>query len=225
MKISGVPNLLVALAAALLILPGCNGFGTGNSTLPGSTPDVAQQVSFRFVGNAGTPFLATVTDSRSSWQMHGVVPLNVIIANGTHPNRIVATKLTNDQRLLGVEIINGLGVGNVSSTFANYGLVVAGINGELDALAPPANPDVRFYVKAPPGGVFNALVEDESNSYVLQSTAPTVILYDSPNGNSQNGRVDGIFTRVTGGPFSIDLTFNKSFTHVSGSGTVTIKIN
>jgi hypothetical protein len=220
-----IVSLIIAIATAWLLLAGCSGFGTGNSTQPGSTPNVASQTSFRFVGNVGTPFVATVSDTRSSWRFNGVVPLNVIIANGQTANRIVATKLTNDTRLLSVEMIKGIGVDSVSSTFANYGLVVGSVGGELDALGPAANPDVRFYVKAPPNGVYNALVEDESNAFILQSAAPTIIFYDSPNGNSQSGRVDGLFTDVTGGSLSIDLTFNKAIVHAGGSGTVSIKIN
>lgn len=218
-------SVIITVAAALLLLAGCNGFGTGNATRPGSTPNIAAQTSFRFVGNVGTPFVATVSDKRSSWLLKGVVPLNVIIANGQAANRIVATKLTNDTRLLSVEVIKGIGVDSVSSTFANYGLVVGAVGGELDALGPAASPDVRFYVKAPPNGVYNALVEDESNAFILQSAAPTVIFFDSPNGNSQSGRVDGLFTDVTGGSLSIDLTFNNAIVHAGGSGTVSIKIN
>ena len=214
------------IALSLAALCGCNGFGSGNATQPGNTPNVAAQTSFRMVGNVGTPFVATVSDQRSSWEIRGVVPLNVIIANGNSPARVVATKLTNDTQLLSVEVISGFGVASISSTFANYGMVVGSVNGKLNALAPRASPDARFYINGPASAVFNATVEDESTAYVLQSRAPCVILYDSPNSNSLTGRVDGLFNLVSGGgTLSIDLSFDGNVVHAGGSGTVTIKIN
>ena len=213
---------LIALAAVC----GCNGFGSGNATQPGNTPNVAAQTSFRMVGNLGTPFVATVSDQRSSWVIQGVVPLNVLIANGNFPARIVATKLTNDNALLSIEVINGFSVATISSTFANYGMVVGSLNGKLNALAAPASPDVRFYINGPASGVFNATVEDSSTAYVLQSRAPCLILYDSPNNNSLTGHVDGIFNLVGGAEYlDIDLNFDGAIDTSGGSGTVTVKIN
>lgn len=215
---------LIALSLAAIF--GCNGFGSGNATQPGNTPDVAAQVSFRMVGTLGAPFVATVSDQRSSWKIQGVVPLNVIIANGINPSRIVATKLTNDNELLSIEVITGFSVATISSTFSNYGMVVGSVNGKLSALAPAASPDARFYINGPANGVFNAVVEDESTAYVLQSRAPCVILYDSPNDNSLSGRVDGIFNLVGGGGgLSINLSFDGNVVSAGGTGTVTIKIN
>lgn len=211
-------------AIALLAALGCNGFGTNNSTEPGSTPNTQSQTAYRMVGNVGTPFSVLISDQRSSWQINGTAPLSIIIANGLGPTRIVGTKTTNDTRLLSVELINGFDVKVISSTFANYGTVVASFGGRLNTLAAPASPDVRFFVKGPAAGIFNAVVEDETTAYVLQSRAPTIILYDSPNNNSQYGRVDGIFTQVSsGGPLSIDLSFNGHITHAGGNGTVSIK--
>src|SRR4029077_12890064 len=127
----------------------CGGFGTGNATQPGNTPNTSTQIIFRMVGNIGTPFCATISNNRSSWQIRGVVPLNIIIANGPLPNsnRIVATKLTNDSRLLSIEVISGFGAAQIFSTFPNYGVKGGNIGARLDALAPAANPDVRFFIK------------------------------------------------------------------------------
>jgi hypothetical protein len=224
-------NRYIALAGVFLTLVGlggCNGFGGANSTNPGSTPNSSSQIVFRFVGNTGTPFVATMSTSRSSWTIRGVVPLNALVANGPTPNpiRIVATKASNDTRLLSVEVLSGFNVVNLATTSINYGTIVANVgNNKLSNLAPPANPDVRFYVKGPPDGTYNALVEDETTAYVLQAQSPTVILFDSPNGNSQTGRVDGTFTQVKGAPIEVDLFFNSQFVHASGSGTFSIKIN
>jgi hypothetical protein len=216
---------LIGLWLASIFGLGCNGFGSGNATEPGSTPSVASQVSFRMVGTIGTPFVATVSNQRSSWKINGVVPLNVLIANGNYPARIVATKLTNNNALLSIEVIVGYGVATISSTFSNYGMVVGSVNGKLNALAPPASPDARFYINGPANGVFNATVEDETTAYVLQSRAPCIILYDSPNGNSLSGRVDGIFNPVSGGALSINLSFNGRVVSAGGTGTVIVKIN
>lgn len=221
------------IALTLLAGLGCNGFGTGNSTEPGNTPPVGSQTSYRFVGNIGTPFVATISDARSSWVINGVVPLTVIMINvpllnnAAGPVRIVATKLTNDPRLLSVEVLNGFSVQQIASTNANYGLVVASFGARLNALAAAASPDVRFFVKGPATATFNATVEDLSNGFVLQSRAPTIILYDTPNGGSQSDRVDGIFSIVQLiGPMSIDLSFNGRVVHAGGSaGTIPIKIN
>ena len=214
--------IVLALAASL----GCNGFGTGNATEPGSTPDTATQKNFRMVGNIGTPFLAIISDTHSSWEIRGVVPLNIIIVNGPSAStRIVATKLANDTRLLGVEAISGFDVTDLSSTYTNYGNLVAKIGGAIKALAKRAYPDVRFFVRNPNNGVFNAVVEDQTNAYVLQSRSPTLILYDSPVGNPLNAHIDGIFSTVSGGPMAIDLSYNGHVVTAGGGGTVSIKIN
>lgn len=222
-----------AIALALLAMLGCNGFGTGDATLPGNTLPTSSQTSYRFVGNIGTPFVATISDARSSWVINGVVPLSVVMVNvpllnnAAGPVRIVATKLTNDSRLLSVEVLNGFSVQQISSTNANYGLAVANFGARLNALAAPASPDVRFFVKGPATATFNATVEDLSNGFVLQSRAPSIILFDTPNGGSQSARVDGIFSIVQLiGPMSIDLSFNGQVVHAGGSaGTIPIKIN
>jgi len=228
---AGAPTLLALIGLALL---GCNGFGTGNSTLPGNTPPISAQSVYRMVGNIGTPFVATISDARSSWTLSGVVPLNILIVNIPSPGagaagstRIVATKTTNDSRLLSAVLITGFGVAQVASTFSNYGTIVGGINGKLTALAPPASPDVRYYVKGPATAVFNAVIEDSSTSFALQSRVATVILQDSPNGGSQSGHVDGIFNLVQDiGPLDIDLFFNgKLVSHAAGGGSQIVKVN
>jgi hypothetical protein len=225
MRNYGYRAAMALIALSLMATLGCNGFGSGNATEPGSTPNVAAQTAFRMVGTIGTPFVGTISDQRSSWNIQGVVPLNVIIANGNNPVRMVATKLTNNNAILSIQVIVGFAVATVSSTFSNYGMVVGSVNGTLKSFAAPAAPDARFYVNGPANGVFNATVEDETVAYVLQSRAPCVILFDSPNNNSSSGQVDGIFNDVSGGPLSINLSFNGHVVSAGGSGTVTVKIN
>ena len=67
---------------------------------------------------------------------------------------------------------------------------------------------MRFYVKAPYKNIYNALIEDVTQSEIVQSRVPSLILFDSPNGGS-SGRVDGIFNEVNFlGPLAIDLLVN-----------------
>jgi hypothetical protein len=72
-------------------------------------------------------------------------------------------------------------------------------------------------------GVFDALIEDQSKSYALESRVPAIILFDSPNGG-KSGRVDGVFTQVSfAGVFTVDLMINGQVVQTaSGGTTVTI---
>lgn len=200
-----------AVAAALVLwaltAAGCNGFGTTDITLPGNTPNIPPQNSFRVVGQVGTPFVATIADARSTWVVPGVVPLNIVIVNNAPPVRISVNKLVSDNSLLGVEVISGLGVKQLGSTVANFGLAV-GNYGIAPNFPPMASPDVRFFVKGPAEQIFDALIEDEQNAYVVEATAPAIVLFDSPSGGT-GARVDGTFTEVGFlGGFSIDLIYN-----------------
>jgi hypothetical protein len=221
--------ILRALTASGLIwLGGCGGFGTGNATSPGRTPNLSVQTSYRIVGTIGTPFIATISDARSSWVVQGVVPLSIVIVNDKPPERVVVTKTIDDTSLLSVEIITGFTVKVLDSTSERFGVAVAGVNqgggnGSLHALAPPANPDVRFFVKGPNIGIFNALIEDQTQGEVLQSRVPALILFDSPNGGMLSGRLDGIFTAVGfEGPFAIDLIVNGAVVRAIVGGTSAI---
>jgi hypothetical protein len=227
MRRTGIQGVGVGFLLALAVLCGCQSFGAGNATQPGSTPNVGAQTSFRMLGTIGTPFVATISDQRSSWVLRGTVPLNVIIANGNFPVRIVANKLVNSNAMLSVEIIHGFGVGSLSSTFTNYGIAVGSLFGTLRAFAPPASPNAAFFVNGPAGGVFNATVEDSTTAFIFQSRVPCVIFYDSPDNNSLNAHVDGIFNLVNGdvGPLTINLVFDGNIKFASGSGTVTIHVN
>ena len=141
------------------------------------------------------------------------------------------TKLSNDSNLLSVEIITGFDVQVLASTVDRYGVAVGAVPKgapaqQLAAFSPPANPDVRFYVNGPAVTVYDALIEDEVQGNVVQSRAPSVILFDSPNSNAA-GRVDGIFNEVNGfGPFSIDLVIDNVIAAVARGGSqATLKAN
>lgn len=214
-----------ALTLALLVFgsAGCNGFGYTDITLPGNTPNIPPQNSFRIVGRLGTPFVAKIADTRSSWTITGVVPLNIIIVNNAPPVRIAVNKLTNDDSPVSVEIISGLTVRHLASTVDRFGLAV-GNWGLAQNFPPAASPDVRFFVKGPALQVFDALVEDEQNAYVVEATAPALILFDSPAGGT-GSRVDATFTEVGFlGVFNIDLIYNNVVVQSVFTGTdVTLK--
>jgi hypothetical protein len=202
---SSLRNSALVAVLALMTVCGCNGFGAGQATTPGNTPNIAAQTSYRIVGDVGTPFRALVSNTRSSWQIFGTIPTSIVIVNDSPPDRIVVTKLSNDSRLLSLELIGGFSIGTLDSTVASFGTAVASAGGKLTAFAPAASPDVRFIVKSPAVGLFTALIEDQQTGHALMSRIPAVILFDSPG----TARVDGIFHQVSfAGVFDIDLTIN-----------------
>jgi len=224
-------NAVLVLGLGLIAGCGGGGFGAGNSTSPGSTPNISQQTSYRIVGDIGTPFTATLSNTRSSWVLSGAIPMSIVVVNDKPPDRILVTKLSNNANLLSVEIITGFTVKVLASTVDKYGIAVGAVPigqpaQQLTAFAAHANPDVRFYVNGPNVTVYNALIEDETHGNVVQSRAPSVILFDSPNMNN-SGRVDGIFTEVQGfGPFSIDLVIDDAVVaEARGGSSATLKAN
>jgi hypothetical protein len=209
----------ILATVAIAALGGCN--NSANTGSPGNTPNIPQQSSYRIVGDIGTPFRAIVSDSRSSWQVSGTVPTSIAIVNDSPPDRIAVTKTSNDGRLVSLQVIQGFTVGTLDSTVSNFATAVGSI-GSLPAFGIAASPDVRFFVKTPLVGVFNALIEDEKNSYALESRIPAVILFDSPNGG-KSGRVDGEFSQVSfTGAFDIDLVINGQLTQTATGGTVAV---
>ena len=205
----------LALALWAITAAGCNGFGTTDITLPGNTQNIPPQNSFRIVGQIGTPFVATIADTRSTWTIHGVVPLNIVIVNNAPPVRIRVNKLVNDKALLGIEIVKALSVEQLDATVDGFGLAVGNF-GRAPAFPPAASPDVRFFVRGPSEQIFDALIEDDQNAEVVEATAPAMILFDSP----ASGRVDGIFTEVGFlGGFSIDLFYNNLLVQSVYTGT------
>jgi hypothetical protein len=210
----------VLAGGAITWLGGCT---SGNTGSPGSTPSMPQQSSYRIVGDVGTPFTGLLSDSRSSWQLNSTTPASIAIVNDSPPDRMVVTKTSNDTRLLSLQLIQGFTIGPLASTVSNFGTAAGSVGGTLSAFANRASPDVRFFVKTPVAGVFNALIEDQSKSYALESRIPAIILFDSPNGG-KSGRVDGVFTQVSfAGVFTVDLMINGQVVQtVSGGTSVTI---
>jgi hypothetical protein len=197
------------LAALLggLLMSSCGGFGSTNTTNPGSTPNISAQTSFRIVGRIGTPFFVKISDARSSWDIKGVVPLSIVIIQNRPPVRVSVNKLVSDTSLISLEIINAFNVQQLASSTSGFGVAV-GNQGPVAGFAPPASPDVRFFVKGPNLELFDALIEDTSKGEVTEVRAPAILLFDSPAGGN-GGRVDGTFTAVQAlGGFSIDLIYD-----------------
>ena len=192
------PLLLVALCG--LLAAGCNPLGNRRILAPNIPPTT----SFQIVGVPGTPFMATISDTRASYQFTGVIPLSVVMINNLPPVRMVAVKLVNSRALMSLEIITGFSPFDVSSTSEPFGSASLQFGGTLAAFAPAPNPDVRFFVKAPPGELFSGLIEDKNNGYAIQAVAPALFLFESPEGS-----FNGFFQQVTNlGNFIIDLSVN-----------------
>lgn len=196
-----------AVGAALAFsVASCNN-QTGFSGSVGNTPNGPALTSYEILGTIGTPFTAIVSDAQSSWVFQGNVPLSVIICNNTLPARIVATKTSNNNNLLSLQIING-GVSNIQSTSAPFGNVSVQTDTlNSNSISPSAlsrQLDLRIFVSGPFSQRYTALVEDTKTGYVISSRAPTLILFDTPE-----GKVDATFYgKQNYGTFTVNMTFN-----------------
>jgi hypothetical protein len=193
-----------ALGAALIFdIAACNN-QTGFGGSVGNTPNGPPLASYNILGTNGTPFTSTVSDSRSSWTFQGNTNLSVIIANNILPAEIIATKTANDNSLLSVQVISGNHVANLQSTMAPFGSVSVQVGGVLNAIAPHANPDLRISLLGPKKLRYTALVEDIATGFVIDARAPTLILFDTPN-----GKVDATFFGPTNfTTFRANMTLN-----------------
>ena len=86
--------------------------------------------------------------------------------------------------------------------------------------APPAAPDVRFFVKQPPAETFNALIEDLNTAFAVGAIVPALFLFEGPE-----GRIDGQFTQTRNfGAFDVDLIINgRTVANAKGGPVVTVK--
>lgn len=192
------------VAAALLcsgVIAACNGLTGGSSV---SQPPIPPQTSFNVVGDPGTPFIASIWDTNVSYDISGSVPLSVGFVNNVPPVQMTAVKKTGTNALLSIEVTNLFGSLQVASTTEPFGSTTVQYGGFISAKPPPALPDVRFFVKGPPGGLFTALVEDSSTGFVSQGSPPNLILFEAPQGT-----VVAQFTaNLALGNFDIDLINN-----------------
>jgi hypothetical protein len=196
--------LTTAIGAVLVFtVAACNN-QSGFSGSVGNTPNGPPLASYNILGTVGTPFTATVSDSRSSWSFQGNTPLSVIIANNILPANIIATKTVANNNLLSVEIISGFHVAQLQSTSAPDGSVSVQVGGMLSTISPHANPDLRIFLSGPKNLRYEALVEDIETGYVIDARAPTLILFDTPD-----GKVDATFFGPTNyTTFTANMTVN-----------------
>ena len=197
-RTKGMGVLCIALALAL---PACNN-QSGFSGAVGNTPNGPRLASYEIVGTIGTPFTATVADTRSSWTFQGNVPLSVFLCNNDLPAQVIATKTTSSSALLSLEIINANHVAELQSTSAPFGTVSVQAGGTLTSIAPPADPDLRLFVSGPFAQRYQALVEDSKSGFIISSRAPTLIMFDQPD-----GKVDATFFGAQNfGTFTVNMT-------------------
>ena len=196
----GVVGAVLAIYAA-----SCNN-QTGFSGSVGNTPNGPKLPSFQILGDTpGTPFTATISDDRSFWTLQGNVPLSIVIANPPTSNaQVVVTKTTADSSRLVAEIITGNHIKDLQSTNAPFGTVQVQI-GRSNSAPAAANPDLRIFLSGPLNVKYQALVEDIDKGFIIQARAPTMIMFDTPN-----GKVDATF--FSGGrnfgKFTADMTLN-----------------
>jgi hypothetical protein len=177
-----------ALGAMLAISIGSCNNQTGFSGSVGSTPNGPKLPSFQILGTTGTPFTATISDDRSFWTFQGNVPLSIDIANPPSANALLTvTKTSNDNSLLSAEIITGNHVKDVQQTMMPFGSVQVQI-GKNNSAPSAADPDLRIGLLGPLNVKYQALVEDIDTGFIVQARAPTLIVFDAPN-----GKVDATF--------------------------------
>jgi len=203
-----------AIGAALAISIGACNNQTGFSGSVGSTPNGPKLPSYQILGTVGTPFTATISDDRSFWTLQGNIPLSIAICNPPSRNaQLVVTKTSSDNSLLSAEIITANHVKDLQSTTAPFGTVQVQIGKQTSAPG-AADPDLRIFLSGPLNVKYQALVEDIETGFIVQARAPTLIVFDTPD-----GKVDATFF----GPnnhttFTANMTFNgevvvPSFSH------------
>ena len=117
-------------------------------------------------------------------------------------------------------IITGNHVKDVQQTTAPFGTVQVQI-GRLTTVPVAANPDLRIFLSGPLNVKYQALVEDIAIGFIVQSRAPTLIVFDTPD-----GKVDATFF----GPnnhttFTANMTYNGAVVvpNTSGGPNLTIR--
>jgi len=213
------PAKLAALVALAMVYASCSGFGPTSGGV-GGTPPEPPESTFKLLGAIGTPFVATVSNSRSSWDIRGSVPLTIVIVHNLLPARMVATKLSSDHALLSLEATRAFSVVAYSSTSAPFGIAQVQMSGTVDPLPPSASPDIRIFVKGPAAERFQGLLEDDDTAFIVQSRVPTLFLFDTPN-----GKVSGQFEQIQKlGAFSVNLSVDGSIVaKAAGEPKVTIR--
>jgi hypothetical protein len=174
-------SITAVWAALAVCLAACNN-QTGFSGSVGNTPNGPKLPSYQILGTTGTPFTATISDARSFWTFQGNVPLSISIANPpSNEAQLVVTKTVGDNSLLSAEIITANHPKDFQETMAPFGTVTVQ-NGMQTAVPSAAAPDLRISLLGPLNVKYQALVEDRATGFIIQARAPTLIVFDTPNG-------------------------------------------
>jgi hypothetical protein len=202
---------------------GCSGLtGSGNSPFTGCSggQNIPPQSSIDFVGNNGTVFLATISDTVASYTLQATVPLKVVYVNNVPPVRILATNLSPTPALLSVQALTGFVTTQLASTSIQGTTISVSIGGPLPAISPPAICDLRFAVNGPVNQIYEALLEQNNNAYENVTTAPTLYLVGGAKGD-----VDGIFTELAPflGPVKVALVINGKVADFGAGNSFTVK--
>ncbi len=183
----GTLSMSLIGAAIAVGVAACNN-QTGFSGSVGNTPNGPKLPSYQILGTTGTPFTATISDARSYWTFQGNVPLSISICNPpSNEAQLTVTKTSADNNLLSAEIITGNHIKDLQETMAPFGTVTVQV-GMQTAVPSAALPDLRIFLSGPFKVRYQALVEDINTGFIIQSRAPTLIVFDTPN-----GKVDATF--------------------------------
>ena len=115
----------------------------------------------------------------------------MVIINNSPGVQMTVTKLTNNSALMTTELINGTNLVAEASTNDPFGTTVVQSFGGLAAVAPRADPDIRFFIKGPSNGLVNGLIEDLTLSFVFEARSPALFLFEHPD-----ARVDAVINSV-----------------------------
>jgi hypothetical protein len=205
---------LAIVCAAVLVQSGCgNNLGCGGFTGSGNGPftgctggsPIPPQSSINFVGDLGTPFSATVSDTRASYTFKSALPLTLIYVNNVPPVRVIATNLSPTPALLSIQALSAFTTVGLASTTTPGGTVSLNVGGALPAVAGPSACDVRFYVAGPLNQNYNALLEQNNNAYEQSTASPTLFLLGKAKGNI-SGQFNLILNQI--GPLKVDLVID-----------------
>jgi hypothetical protein len=226
----GWPVLVSALLGVMALAQsgcgntfGCGGLGgTSSSQFNGCSGgnNVPPQSSINFLGNVGTPFTATISDTKAAYSFNGVVPLQVVYVNNVPPLRIIATNLSTTPSLLSIQTLSAFTTISLTSTNTPGATISVNVGGTLPAIAGAAACDVRFYVEGPLGQFYQSLLEQNNNAYENTTATPNLFLLGQASGD-----VDGVFQEVRAqlGTIRVNLMIDgKLAAHDSGT-TFTVK--
>jgi hypothetical protein len=202
---------------------GCGGLsGNGNAPFTGCTggKPIPPQSSINFVGDLGTVFSATISDTVASYTFRAAVPLTLIYVNNVLPVRVIATNLSTTPSLLSIQALAAFTTTQFASTSTPGATISVNVGGFLPAIAGPAACDVRFFVSGPLTQNYQALLEQNNNAYEQQTLPPTLFLLGQAKGN-----VDGIFTEVFGGVgvLRVNLVIDGKLAAVGQGTNFTVK--